>query len=102
MRSQSCQWLALTVTETGGLVYVHHLTTKCHLLAPAIQSMKIQSSLPVMMNLLGLKPLARNGQGVSRPGWSELAPTNAPVEDEPVQLVLRMNILPARCVFFLT
>ncbi len=33
-------------------------------------------------------------------GWSELAPTNAPVEDEPVQLVLRMNILPARCVFF--
>ncbi len=33
-------------------------------------------------------------------GWSELAPTNAPVEDEPVQPVLRMNILPARCVFF--
>jgi hypothetical protein len=28
-------------------------------------------------------------------GWSELAPTNAPVEDEPVQPVLRMNILPA-------
>jgi hypothetical protein len=35
-------------------------------------------------------------------GWSELAPTNAPVEDEPVQPVLRMNILPARCVFFFT
>jgi quinol-cytochrome oxidoreductase complex cytochrome b subunit len=33
-------------------------------------------------------------------GWSELAPTNAPVEDEPVQPVLRMNILLARCVFF--
>jgi hypothetical protein len=33
-------------------------------------------------------------------GWSELAPTNAPVEDEPVQPVLRMNILSARCVFF--
>jgi hypothetical protein len=32
--------------------------------------------------------------------WSELAPTNALVEDEPVQPVLRMNILPARCVFF--
>ncbi len=33
-------------------------------------------------------------------GWSELAATNAPVEDEPVQPVLRMNILPARGVFF--
>jgi hypothetical protein len=33
-------------------------------------------------------------------GWSELAPTNAPVEDEPVQPVLRMNILPAPRVFF--
>jgi hypothetical protein len=33
-------------------------------------------------------------------GWSELAPTNAPVEDEPIQPVLRMNILLARCVFF--
>jgi hypothetical protein len=33
-------------------------------------------------------------------GWSELAPTNAPVEDEPVQPILRMNILLARCVFF--
>jgi len=37
---------------------------------------------------------------VPHPGWSELAPTNAPVEDEPIQPVLRMNILPARCVFF--
>jgi hypothetical protein len=35
-------------------------------------------------------------------GWSELTPTNAPVEDEPVQPVLRMNILPTRCVFFFT
>jgi hypothetical protein len=33
-------------------------------------------------------------------GWSEPAATNAPVEDEPVQPVLRMNILPARRVFF--
>jgi len=33
-------------------------------------------------------------------GWSELAATNAPVEDERVQPVLRMNILPARGVFF--
>ncbi len=33
-------------------------------------------------------------------GWSELAATNAPVEDEPVQPVLRMNILPARRDFF--
>ncbi len=33
-------------------------------------------------------------------GWSEPAATNAPVEDEPVQPVLRMNILPARGVFF--
>jgi len=32
-------------------------------------------------------------------GWSEPAATNAPVEDEPVQPVLRMNILPARGVF---
>jgi hypothetical protein len=29
-------------------------------------------------------------------GWSEPAATNAPVEDEPVQPVLRMNILLAR------
>ncbi len=33
-------------------------------------------------------------------GWSELAATNAPVEDEPVQPVLRMNILLAGGVFF--
>ncbi len=33
-------------------------------------------------------------------GWSEPAATNAPVEDEPVQLVLRMNILLARRDFF--
>ncbi len=33
-------------------------------------------------------------------GWSEPAATNAPVEDEPVQPVLRMNILPARRDFF--
>ncbi len=33
-------------------------------------------------------------------GWNEPAATNAPVEDEPVQPVLRMNILPARGVFF--
>ncbi len=33
-------------------------------------------------------------------GWSEPAATNAPVEDEPVQPVLRMNILPAQGVFF--
>ncbi len=33
-------------------------------------------------------------------GWSEPASTNTPVEDEPVQPVLRMNILPARGVFF--
>jgi hypothetical protein len=42
------------------------------------------------------------GHGADTFGWSELAPTNAPVEDEPVQPVLRMNILPARCVFFFT
>jgi hypothetical protein len=35
-------------------------------------------------------------------GWSELVATNAPVEDEPVQPVLQMNILPARGVFFFT
>ncbi len=34
-------------------------------------------------------------------GWSEPAATNAPVEDEPIQPVLRMNILPARRDFFL-
>jgi len=33
-------------------------------------------------------------------GWSELVATNAPVEDEPVQPVLRMNILLARRDFF--
>jgi hypothetical protein len=33
-------------------------------------------------------------------GWSEPAATNAPVEDEPVQTVLRMNILPAHRDFF--
>jgi hypothetical protein len=33
-------------------------------------------------------------------GWNEPAATNALVEDEPVQPVLRMNILPARGVFF--
>jgi hypothetical protein len=33
-------------------------------------------------------------------GWSEPAATNAPVEDEPVQPVLRMNILPDRRDFF--
>ncbi len=49
---------------------------------------------------LSLTPLHCPNQ-VSQ-GWSELAPTNAPVEDEPVQPVLRMNILPTRCVFFFT
>jgi len=33
-------------------------------------------------------------------GWSEPAATNPPVEDEPVQPVLLMNILPARQGFF--
>ncbi len=36
-------------------------------------------------------------------GWSELAPTNAPVVDEPVEAVFRMNenpILPTRILFF--
>jgi len=33
-------------------------------------------------------------------GWSEAATTNAPVEDEPVQPVLWMNIFPARRDFF--
>ncbi len=33
-------------------------------------------------------------------GWSEPAATNAPVEDEPVQPVLRMNILPVEIFFF--
>ncbi len=37
---------------------------------------------------------------VGREGWSEPAATNAPVEDEPVQPVLWMNILPARRDFF--
>ncbi len=43
-------------------------------------------------------PGASCGPGPS--GWSEPAATNAPVEDEPVQPVLRMNILPARRDFF--
>ncbi len=33
-------------------------------------------------------------------GWSEPAATNAPVEDEPIQPVLWMNILPARRYIF--
>jgi hypothetical protein len=36
-------------------------------------------------------------------GWSELAATNAPVADEPVEAVFQMNenpILPARIFFF--
>jgi hypothetical protein len=33
-------------------------------------------------------------------GWSEPAATNAPVKDEPVQPVLRMNILPGSSGFF--
>ncbi len=33
-------------------------------------------------------------------GWSELVATNAQVEDEPIQPVLRMNILLARRDFF--
>jgi hypothetical protein len=36
-------------------------------------------------------------------GWSELAATNAPIADEPVEAVFRMNknpILPARIIFF--
>ncbi len=33
-------------------------------------------------------------------GWSELTATNAPVEDEPVEPVLRMNISLPACVFF--
>ncbi len=33
-------------------------------------------------------------------GWSEPAATNAPAEDELVQPVLRMNIIPARQGFF--
>jgi hypothetical protein len=33
-------------------------------------------------------------------GWTEPAATNAPVEHEPVQPVLRMNILPAHRDFF--
>jgi hypothetical protein len=32
--------------------------------------------------------------------WSELTATNAPVEDEPVEPVLRMNISLPACVFF--
>jgi hypothetical protein len=38
-------------------------------------------------------------------GWSELTPTNAPVADEPVEVVFRMNenpILPTRIFFFST
>ncbi len=35
------------------------------------------------------------GTSLRKLGWSEPAATNAPVEDEPVQPVLRMNILPA-------
>jgi hypothetical protein len=37
---------------------------------------------------------------MGRRGWSEPATFNAPVEDEPVQLILRMNILPALRDFF--
>jgi hypothetical protein len=36
------------------------------------------------------------------PGWSEPVATNAPVEDELVEPILRMNILPARMGFFST
>jgi hypothetical protein len=42
------------------------------------------------------------GSTLWKVGWSELAATNAPVADEPVEAVLRMNILPAWCVFFFT
>jgi hypothetical protein len=45
-------------------------------------------------------------QGWALGGWSELAATNAPVADEPVEAVFRMNenpILPARIfIFFFT
>jgi hypothetical protein len=40
------------------------------------------------------------GQMRAQDGWSEPAATNAPIEDEPVQPVLRMNILPAHRGFF--
>jgi len=42
----------------------------------------------------------RVGPQVLGLGWSEPAAANAPVEDESVQPVLRMNILPARRDFF--
>jgi hypothetical protein len=48
-----------------------------------------------------IKPRPKNTlEEVHRVGWSEPAATNALVEDEPVQPVLRMNILPARRDFF--
>ncbi len=40
------------------------------------------------------------GKNVNFNGRSEPAATNAPVEDEPVQPVLRMNILLAHRIFF--
>jgi hypothetical protein len=40
------------------------------------------------------------GTQIGELGWSEPAAINAPVEDEPVQPVLRMNILPAPSGFF--
>ncbi len=53
------------------------------------------------MSEVSFKDGHRKLQGKLGPdGWSEPAATNAPVEDEPVQPVLRMNILPARRNFF--
>jgi hypothetical protein len=51
----------------------------------------------------GEMPLKSMTGGVGTLGWSELAPTNAPVTDEPVEAVFWMDenpILPARFFFF--
>jgi hypothetical protein len=44
-----------------------------------------------------------HGHGCPTHGWSELAATNAPVADEPIEAIFRMNenpILPTRIFFF--
>jgi hypothetical protein len=46
------------------------------------------------MEMIITNALFTHSETHSRGAWSELAATNAPVEDEPVQPVLRMNILP--------
>ncbi len=63
-------------------------------------------SLTLKLSLFPLPPFRRSSHNASTypkfgtKGWSEPATTNAPVEDEPVQPILRMNIISARRDFF--